>query len=415
MNSSFEPKTQGHKRRASHDERQSAIAYPSRTIVHAKLEMTEPGDHDEQEADAVAKEVVSGGKIARMISGEGVSSGIAVSRQMESRLLQQQGGGQPMPSGLRSKMESSFGREFSQVRLHTDSEAAALSRSIHAKAFTHGNDIYFNHGQFAPETPGGLSLMAHELTHVVQGNGKVSRDVITNVVKSEKMRKKNCTTSKLFFAEEYGQCQDNYLNDSESETIIYLLFIAKDMLEYVISELSQFKNDYIYDDYFGSNPPRVILNNYVKILNVINKSLFGKYDLYIHRGKSKKDTTIAYTYNRDKYYEIALCDPFFNDQRTEIDNAATLIHELSHEEIYTEDEKIVEDGKERKAYDEVDCLSLSDSKKANNAQNYAFFARDLYLRRNGGTLDRKIATEYMQCVDGNFFFESNENCDPNRR
>ena len=156
---------------------QSAKSLPSHTIVHAKLEMTEPGDHDEREADAMANTIMSGGKIARKISSGGSgSSGIAVSQQMESQLSQLQGGGRQMPEGLRNMMESGFGQDFSQVRLHTDGEAASMSSSIHAKAFTHGNDIYFNRGQFNPETAEGQRLVAHELTHVVQGSGKVGRD-----------------------------------------------------------------------------------------------------------------------------------------------------------------------------------------------------------------------------------------------
>lgn len=151
-------------------------SYPSRTIVHAKLEMTEPGDHDELEAEEMANTIVSGGKISRKISGGASgSSGIAVSQQMEHQLAHLQGGGQQMPEGLRNMMENDFGRDFSQVRLHTDSEAAEMSSSIHAKAFTHGNDIYFNRGQFSPETSEGQHLVAHELTHVVQGSGKVGR------------------------------------------------------------------------------------------------------------------------------------------------------------------------------------------------------------------------------------------------
>ncbi len=149
---------------------------PSRTIVHAKLEMTEPGDHDEQEADAVANTIAAGGKISRKISGGSSTSGITVSNQMESQLNHLRGGGQAMPTGLRNMMESGFGQDFSHVRLHTDSEAASLSSSIHAKAFTHGNDIYFNQGQFSPNTSEGQKLMAHELTHVVQGGGKIGRE-----------------------------------------------------------------------------------------------------------------------------------------------------------------------------------------------------------------------------------------------
>lgn len=175
MNTSFDHKDAAQNQRPSQRENQSAKAYPSRTIVHAKLEMTDPGDHDEQEADAIADAVVSGGKIARKISGGGGSSGITVSQQMESQLSQLQGGGRQMPEGLRNIMESGFGQDFSQVRLHTDSEAANMSSSIHAKAFTLGNDIYFNQGQFSPNTTEGQRLVAHELTHVVQGTGKVGR------------------------------------------------------------------------------------------------------------------------------------------------------------------------------------------------------------------------------------------------
>lgn len=152
----------------------NSVSYPSRTIVHPKLEMTEPGDADEQEADVAANEVMSG-KVFRKFSGGGAGGGMAVSSQMESQLNQLQGGGQAMPDGLRGMMERGFDRDFSQVRLHTDGEAAGLSSSIHAKAFTHGNDIYFNQGQYAPETSEGQRLVAHELAHVAQGGGKVGR------------------------------------------------------------------------------------------------------------------------------------------------------------------------------------------------------------------------------------------------
>ena len=137
--------------------------------------MTEPGDHDELEADVVADEIVNDGKVRRKISGGG-GSGMVVSPQVESQIAQLQGGGHAMPEGLRNMMESGFGRDFSQVRLHTDAQAAEMSSSISAKAFTHGNDIYFNQGQYSPNTSEGQKLVAHELTHVVQCSGKVGRE-----------------------------------------------------------------------------------------------------------------------------------------------------------------------------------------------------------------------------------------------
>lgn len=167
--------TQKHTSFSRSSDRNAALSYPSRTIVHAKLEMTGPGDHDESEADAAANDIVNGGKIRRKISGNG-GSGIAVSPQMERQIAQLQGGGHAMPDGLRNMMENGFGRDFSQVRLHTDSQAADMSSSISARAFTHGNDIYFNRGQFSPNTSEGQRLLAHELTHVAQGTGKVGRE-----------------------------------------------------------------------------------------------------------------------------------------------------------------------------------------------------------------------------------------------
>ena len=154
---------------------QATMEQPSRTVVHAKLEMTTPDSPEEVEAEAAANDIVQGGKIARSIFAGSAGGGMAVSSHMEGRLNSMQGEGQAMPDGLRNMMERGFNRDFSQVRVHTDSEAASLSSSIHAKAFTHGNDIYFNQGQFSPNTSEGQKLMAHELTHVVQGTGKVGR------------------------------------------------------------------------------------------------------------------------------------------------------------------------------------------------------------------------------------------------
>ena len=174
----------------------AALSYPSRTIVHAKLEMTTSGDHDEQEADAAANDIVNGGKIRRKISGSS-GSGTAVSPQVESQIAQLQGGGHAMPAGLRHMMENGFGRDFSQVRLHTGSQAADMSSSISARAFTHGNDIYFNRGQFSPNTSEGQRLVAHELTHVAQGTGKVGREEETNMSESPEAQVSEMSNSSI--------------------------------------------------------------------------------------------------------------------------------------------------------------------------------------------------------------------------
>ncbi len=65
-------------------------------------------------------------------------------------------------------MEPRFGFDFSSVRIHADRQADTLNRDLSAEAFTYGRDVYFREGRYAPGTYEGRSLLAHELTHVIQ-------------------------------------------------------------------------------------------------------------------------------------------------------------------------------------------------------------------------------------------------------
>jgi hypothetical protein len=78
------------------------------------------------------------------------------------------GDGQPLNEQTRSSMESHFGTSFGDVRVHSDTPAAASADALGAHAYTSGRDIYFAAGKYAPTTRDGRSLLAHELTHVVQ-------------------------------------------------------------------------------------------------------------------------------------------------------------------------------------------------------------------------------------------------------
>ena len=84
--------------------------------------------------------------------------------------------GHPLDQGTRSFFESRLGRDFSQVRVHTDATAARSAREVDALAFTVGRDIVFGSGQFKAGAPAGDRLLAHELAHVIQQDGaKVHR------------------------------------------------------------------------------------------------------------------------------------------------------------------------------------------------------------------------------------------------
>jgi hypothetical protein len=95
------------------------------------------------------------------------------SANLESRLAAQSGGGTPLAPETRAFMEPRFGFDFSQVRIHTDSNAVQMSQDLGAQAFTHGHDIYFGAGKYDPNSGAGKELLAHELTHVVQQTGRV--------------------------------------------------------------------------------------------------------------------------------------------------------------------------------------------------------------------------------------------------
>ncbi len=91
-----------------------------------------------------------------------------VTPALEARLNAKSGGGQPLPEGTRTFMESRFGHNFSQVRIHNDAEAAQMNRELKAQAFTRQRDIYFGSGKYKPDSREGQHLLAHELTHLVQ-------------------------------------------------------------------------------------------------------------------------------------------------------------------------------------------------------------------------------------------------------
>ena len=78
--------------------------------------------------------------------------------------LRQKSGGLPLPDDVRAKMETAFGADFSDVRVHIGREASSLG----AIAYTWGSNIHFAPGQYNPHTLQGQKLLGHELWHVVQ-------------------------------------------------------------------------------------------------------------------------------------------------------------------------------------------------------------------------------------------------------
>jgi Domain of unknown function (DUF4157)/Lipase (class 3) len=76
--------------------------------------------------------------------------------------------GAPLPADVRHFFEPRLGRPLDDVRIHTDAGSADAAASLGARAFTAGRDIAFAGGEYAPGTPRGRAVIAHELVHVTQ-------------------------------------------------------------------------------------------------------------------------------------------------------------------------------------------------------------------------------------------------------
>jgi hypothetical protein len=196
--------------------------------VQTKLEINQPGDKHEQEADAVAKAVVSDsksdtdiqqskekGRIAAMRSAgyseekimaymeeqksesdttpaiqkksdeeesgllmaKGESGGLNGTSELQAKLDSSKGGGQSLDDKTKGEMESKMGADLSDVKIHTGTNAHEMAEGINAKAFTHGQDIYFKDGNYDTGSKEGKELLAHELTHTQQQKDGVDRKV----------------------------------------------------------------------------------------------------------------------------------------------------------------------------------------------------------------------------------------------
>ncbi len=172
-------------------------------VLHPKLKISQPTDEYEQEADRLAEQVMripsqsdsvmpmgatkKNEEIDRKCAGcelnekEENEKELNISRKPSAASNSERadeirdevnsvrsGGGSSLDANTKEFMESRFGYDFSDVRIHADESSAMSARSVNALAYAVGNDIVFEQGQYQPRTLEGRKLLAHELTHVVQ-------------------------------------------------------------------------------------------------------------------------------------------------------------------------------------------------------------------------------------------------------
>ncbi|MCB0535021.1 MAG: DUF4157 domain-containing protein, partial [Saprospiraceae bacterium] len=194
----------------------NAVASGTPVVIQPKLKVNAPDDAHEREADAMAERVMRMPQRGEntLISGAGPiviqrrcdcaeepevqrqemneeeetvqtksmihpasDGGFAASHQLASQIKSSKGMGKPLSGKTLTSMNWAFGANFSHVRIHTGSQASEFSQGLRARAFTYGSDIYFNHGQYNPESSEGKRLLAHELAHVMQQG---PRSIISN-------------------------------------------------------------------------------------------------------------------------------------------------------------------------------------------------------------------------------------------
>lgn len=151
------------------------------SALQPKLVVGAPDDLYEQEADRVAEQVMRMPEPAvqrqeqpqedeedELLQAKAADGVFEVFPPLNEDLTRLRGGGQPLDPQTRAYFEPRFGVDFGDVRIHSDSRAAAAAQAVRAQAFTLGRHIVFGEGRYAPDSDPGKRLLAHELTHVLQ-------------------------------------------------------------------------------------------------------------------------------------------------------------------------------------------------------------------------------------------------------
>jgi len=153
---------------------------PDRLAEHEQVRAPEP-----EQADPAAPLY----ELASNVGNQAFSSTVAreasgilptgeVHPAVQSQISSTRGGGSSLDSGVAERFSGSLG-DLSDVRVHTDDNADKLNRSVSARAFATGTDVYFAKGEYSPGSSDGDRLIAHELAHVVQQRGAASSGPLT--------------------------------------------------------------------------------------------------------------------------------------------------------------------------------------------------------------------------------------------
>ena len=146
--------------------------------------------------------------------------------------------GSALSEQSRAFFEPRFGRDFSQVQIHTGSHAETLASAINARAFTYANHIVFGEGEYQPDTDSGKRLLSHELTHVVQqGHGQTPAHIQRQQIPQELMNSADLSQlSDQQLQERYNKLADAMITINELDPQWALLKSEADRIQQALSQ-----------------------------------------------------------------------------------------------------------------------------------------------------------------------------------
>ena len=266
-------------------------------------------------------------------------------------IMQSTGKGSSLPDNMNQFMGNAFGSDFSDVNIHTGSDAVQMNTQLGARAFTHGNSIYFNKGQYAPDSSEGKKLLAHELTHVVQQSKAKKTKQIQRSVDSKQVScgsyKADHPTIKVI-----GTTTPVDTLNAANTKAISLLESTIGTLEFIRGKVSggadpsyptfsdctgmslktRFKmNPESKSTWVGKGKTDTLIKWYKKIKDILSgdKMKYTCIDKFADCGVSSWGAAIP------GQYRIYLCKPWWSASLA--DQGLTLIHETSHIYYNTDD------------------------------------------------------------------------------
>ena len=129
-----------------------------------KLNEGRPKDWYEKEADRIAKNIVNN-------KPEVKEKNVEINELKSNKDIIKTYSGHPLEEKIKQMLEPHLGVNLDDVKIHTDKKANEMADSMNARAFTVGNDIYFNRDEYNPDSTDGKELIAHEVVHTIQQEG----------------------------------------------------------------------------------------------------------------------------------------------------------------------------------------------------------------------------------------------------